>query len=108
LNWQPDFSLMMTGIYRESIYSIPLEQRGSRRFPATTSLNLRVSQMFDLSASSKIEIMADVMNLFNRANATYYYTDPSSVYPLSQEDAFGLPAALATPIQVRFGLRWMF
>ena len=108
LNWEPQFSLMMTGIYRESIYSIPLEQRGSRRFPTTTSLNLRLSQMFSLSGSSRVEIMMDVLNAFNRANAVSYYTDPSSVYPLSQEDSFGLPAALAAPIQVRFGLRWTF
>jgi len=108
LNWEPQIPLLMTGIYRESLYSIPLEPRGSRRFPATYYLDLRASKSFRLSSGSQLELIVDVLNVLNRANAETFYTDPSSRYPLSAEDAFGRPAILSAPRQVRFGIRWVF
>ncbi len=108
LNWQAEVPLLITGIYRESFYSVPLEERGSRQFPTTYFLNLRLLKSFSLGAGSRIELIADVLNLLNRGNAEGYYRDPSSRYPLSGESAFGKPSALSTPIQARLGVRWTF
>jgi len=109
LAWEPNISsTLLTGIYREKNYTMPLEQRGSWRFPTTVTLNVRLSKSFTLGGTSKMELLADVFNLLNRNDGLAFYEEVFSVYPLSKANAFGLPASLVQPISARLGARLMF
>lgn len=109
LAWAPNInSIGIAGIYREKPFIMPLEQRGSRRFPTSVTLNLRLSKSFPLSETSRLELLADVFNLLNRKDGLAFYEQPYAIYPLSKEKAFGLPASLVQPISARLGARWMF
>ncbi len=105
--WQPRLPLWMTGLYRPQFSEIFLEKRGSRRFPMTKYLNARLSKSFRIK-DSQLELILDVMNVFNSRDAMSYYVEPYSVYPLSGGDAFGKPEALQPPRRARLGLRWSF
>jgi hypothetical protein len=106
--WQPLIDYQFTGLYDGAISKIMLEQRGNRRMPWTWTVNLRLSKEFSLGGASHLELMADVFNVFNRANADSISPEPYAVFPLSGKSAFGQVFLLSNPINVRFGARWMF
>jgi carboxypeptidase family protein/TonB-dependent receptor-like protein len=76
-----------------------LEPRGSRRLPAQTLLDLRVSKAFVLNGASRIELLADVLNALN----------DSAVEDLATDNwfspNFSLPAILVDPRRFMLGVR---
>ncbi len=106
LAWTTQINSSLTG-YDLIFSTLILEQRGCHEMPWSWSLDLRVSKDFRLGAS-KIELMADLLNVFNRDNATSVGVSPYSVYPISGGSAYGKVFSLETPFQARFGVRWAF
>jgi len=107
-NWNASVPISLTPVYRDSLQHVPLETRGSRQHESTIVLNLRVSKEFAFGERSRLELIADVFNVFNRANAQFFFEAPFAVYPISGEDAFGEPASLSPPRGLRLGARWSF
>ena len=58
--------------------------------------------------ASRLELMADLFNVFNRANCASLAYEPYAVYPVSGENAFGGVFRLSEPFHARFGVRWSF
>lgn len=108
LAWQPVVSFQLTGLNGGQLNSILIEKRGSRRMPWTWFLNFRLGKEFRLWKSSTLELIADVFNVFNRANAASIAPEPYAVFPISGEDAFGKVFKLSPPFHARFGVRWTF
>jgi Carboxypeptidase regulatory-like domain len=80
--------------------SVYAEPRGSRRFPALRTLDLRVAKSFGLGRQRKIEAMIDVFNAGNTATITSIngQTGPQ----------FGAPLAILGPRVMRLGFRYSF
>ena len=108
LNWEPNETFVLTGLYRDSSIRFPIEKRGNRRFPTTYFLDGRISKIFRVGQASNLELIADVFNIINRANGRQYYEMLGTVYPLSKEDAFSKPVHLFPPITLRLGFRLTF
>lgn len=106
-SWHPMLPLWMTGAYRPQWTYIMLEPRGSRRNPMSKYLNARLSKSFRIKGA-QLELILDVLNVFNSEEALWYYTEPYAVYPLSGGDAFGKPQELRPPRRARLGLRLTF
>jgi len=105
--WHAQIPLWMTRAYRDAWTYVLLEKRGSRRHPTTEYLNARLSKIFQFY-NSKLELILDVLNVFNDDNALWYYTEPYATYPISGKEAFGKPKELQPPIRVRLGIRFSF
>ncbi len=108
LAWEPEVSFQLTGLNGGQLNSLIIEKRGSRRMPWTWFLNCRLAKEFRLSKGSILELMADVFNVFNRANAAAIAPEPYAVFPISGEPAFGKVFLLSAPLHARFGLRLLF
>ncbi len=106
LAWETQINSSYTG-YDLALGRILLEQRGSNRTPWTWYFNARVAKEIRFGRS-KLEFMADVMNIFNRANAAGVAYEPYALFPISGESAYGKVFQLSTPIQTRVGVRWAF
>jgi hypothetical protein len=106
--WNPKISASLTELNFPNGGTVFLEKRGSRRTPMTWFLNVRTAKQFRIGDSLMLELMADVFNVFNRANTAYVAYEPFFVYPLSGEPGFGKPFALADPIHLRLGFRLLF
>jgi hypothetical protein len=76
-----------------------LEPRGTRRLPAQTLLDLRLSKAFAPGGATRIELLLDVLNALNDASAESLATD--NVFSTN----FGAPAAFVDPRRVMFGVR---
>lgn len=85
-----------------------IEKRGSRQYPGTNFLNFRIEKSLKLGDSSRLEFIADVLNVFNNADGWYYYDSPGSVYPISGQPSFGKPYFLLPPRNLRLGIRFTF
>ncbi len=106
--WSPTISSSFTGLYFPQADTLLLEQRGSERAPWTWYLNLRLSKRFMIGGAASMELMADVFNLFNKANTAYVATEPYAIFPISGDPAYGQAFALSDPIYMRLGLRLGF
>lgn len=105
--WQAEIPMWMTGIYRSQYDQVLLEKRGSRRHPMSTCFNAHLSKAFRIK-ESRFELILDVLNVLNTGDASWFYIEPYSVYPLSGEAAFGQPQELQDPRRARIGIRWTF
>ena len=85
-----------------------IAQRGHWQHPSSEFFNLRLAKSFGIGDSSKIELIADILNVFNGDDGWWYYDYPWDVYPLAQEPAFGEPRFLIPPRNLRLGIRWIF
>jgi hypothetical protein len=72
-----------SGLTYASFANVPLPQdtvpifvepAGSRRLPAQTLLDLRVSRRFDLSSRARVDLTLEVLNLLNETSATQIVT----------------------------------
>jgi len=74
------------------------EPRGSRRLDTLRVLDLRLSKSFDLGRRHRLELMADVFNVFNRERA----------HDAERQHREGVPEPLDIlgPRALRFGARW--
>ncbi len=61
-----------------------------------------------IGGAASMELMADVFNVFNKANTAYVATEPYAVFPISGDPAYGKAFALSDPINMRLGLRLGF
>ena len=105
--WTPTISSNFTGLNFPMSDTLLLEKRGSERAPWTWYFNFRLSKRVQIGASS-LELMADVFNVFNKANTAYVATEPYAIFPISGDPAYGQAFALSDPVNVRFGLRLGF
>ena len=85
-----------------------LEPRGSRIGPASWYLNLNITKSISLVGRMKLDLIADIFNLFNSSYGVGVYIDPSGVYSVSKKNNFGMPNQLISPINVRLGGRLYF
>jgi hypothetical protein len=88
------------------------EERGSRRYPALTNLDLRLEKTFTLANKYRIGLMMDVFNIFNSDTVTSWGTwvntdwfpgDPEEAGPDGHR-VYGL----VDPRAVRVGVRFFF
>ena len=106
--WNPTIGSSFTGLYFPQSDTLLLEKRGSETAPWTWFLNFRLSKQFKIGGSTALEVLADVFNVFNKANTAYVATEPYALYPISGEPAYGKAFALSNPINLRLGLRLGF
>ena len=83
--------------------------RNAGRLPAQATVDVRVSREFPLGRSSRLELMLDVFNVFNRVN----YTDANGVfgagaYPSRPVPTFGQYTQTGPPRQGQIALRLLF
>jgi hypothetical protein len=80
--------------------------------PGYASVDLRVSREFAMTTSTKLEMLVDVFNLFNRTNIKDINTVWGSLdYPGTPPPAslgFGTPRDVFNPFQTQIGLRIKF
>jgi hypothetical protein len=81
-------------------------ERNTGRGFSFASLDLRLSRNFRLTERIRLEALAEVFNVLNRAN----FQLPNNVFgtDTSPPASFGRPTAAADPRQIQFGLRLSF
>jgi len=82
--------------------SIAAEERGSKRYPNPTYLDLRVEKEFGLWGSSRLKFLIDVWNVFNAD----YYSWVASTNAAS--DAYLEPVGFVLPRRAQLGFRFVF
>ena len=83
--------------------------RNAGRRSAFSSVGLRVSRTFTVSASLRFEALVEAFNLFNRANETARNTTfGTGAYPTEPLPAFGEITAVGEPRTVQLGVRARF
>ena len=82
--------------------TIAAEERGSKRYPNPTYLDLRVEKEFGLWGNSKLKFLIDIWNVFN----TDYYSWVASTNGLS--DAYLKPGGFVLPRRSQLGFRFVF
>jgi Carboxypeptidase regulatory-like domain len=83
----------------QGFVSIPLETRGTFRYPNVSILDLRASKVFKINNRS-LEAMIDLFNALNAGTVTNQVTTLGSSY--------GRPSRLLSPRIVGFGARFKF
>jgi hypothetical protein len=78
---------------------ILLEPRGTRRLSSQTLVDVRVSKMIGLGDFGRVELLADVLNAFNRASEEGLATD--NLYSPN----FGVATVFVDPRRVMLGAR---
>jgi hypothetical protein len=76
--------------------------RNSEATPSTATVDLRASRTFIFSGS-KLEILLDVFNLFNRSNVRQVQNVHASITP-----PYGTPIRYGPKRQLQFGVRYSF
>ncbi len=74
--------------------------RGETRYPSVSLLDFRLSKIFSVGRTAKIEAMFNLFNAFNAATVT---SEVTTVGP-----SFGAPTQLLTPVVAGFGARLTF
>jgi len=80
--------------------TVPAEPRGTYRYPDVSLLDLRISKVFPVGKTAKLEGM---FNLFNTFNAGTVINQVTTLGP-----SYGQPIQLLTPIVAGFGARLTF
>jgi hypothetical protein len=78
---------------------ILLEPRGSRRLSSQTLLDVRVSKRIDISSLGRVDVMFDVLNVFNDTGEEALATD--NLYSPN----FGQPTVFIDPRRAMLGVR---
>jgi hypothetical protein len=76
-----------------------LEPRGSRRLPAQTLLDVRVSKAWAPGGATRVELLLDVLNALNDDSAESLATDNAF------STNFGAPATFVDPRRLMLGVR---
>jgi hypothetical protein len=89
-----------------------LIERNAYEGPAYASVDLRVSREFPLVNGSRLELLVDFFNLFNRDNVKDINTVWGSINypgtPPPPELGFGTPRDVFNPFQTQFAARLKF
>jgi len=81
---------------------IAAEERGSKRYPDPTYLDLRLEKEFGLWGNSRLKFLIDVWNIFNSDyNNSVASTDAAS-------DAYLAPSGYVLPRRAQLGIRFVF
>ena len=91
-----------------TIDTVLLEKRGTRKYPWSKDLNLRIAKSFEVGGFSRLEAAVDIFNVFNSNDGRDYFMYPYEVYPISGDPGWGKPRYLSPPRNVRLALRWSF
>ena len=77
--------------------------------PATMTFDLRVAKQLDLGDRTRLDLMVDAFNLFNRTNYTQINNVfGSGAYPTDPLPTFGQFTEAAPPLQVQLAARLSF
>jgi len=99
---------------------LPSIERNAFHLPKTANVDLRIGRGFGLPSNQRIEVLADIFNLFNRLNYTsvqnqMYAVDTTAATPtLVANTTFGSfnnansNYFVFTPRQIQFALRYTF
>lgn len=106
-HWTPTYR---TPSFNGTRYQVNVEPLGSQTYPSRTLLDLRLTQLFNVSKSARLELFGEVLNVLNRQAATGYSTrvnssnsDTSSVYI-----DYKYPTSLDPGRRIQLGLRLNF
>ena len=98
------------GNFNGTRYLVNTEPLGSQTYPSRALLDLRVTQMFNVTKSARLEAFVEVLNVLNRQSATSYQTrvnssnsNTSSIY-----SDYKFPLALDAGRRIQLGLRLNF
>jgi outer membrane receptor for ferrienterochelin and colicin len=89
----------------------PGESRNSDRLPWNTTFDLGIQHQFKLASSNKIEIRADIFNLFNAENLSGYSnnaTQSNQIQGGSSASGLFTQRNSSPPRQFQFGVRYLF
>jgi hypothetical protein len=78
---------------------ILLEPRGSRRLPAQSMLDLRVSKTLQLGGAGRVELLVDVLNLLDDT------AEEALVSDVLSSATFGRPRSFVDPRRAMIGVR---
>jgi hypothetical protein len=81
---------------------IAAEERGSKRYPNQTYLDLRLEKEFKLWKETRLKLLIDVWNLFN---ADYHYWVASTD---AATNAYLAPGGYVLPRRAQLGIRFVF
>jgi hypothetical protein len=81
---------------------IAAEERGSKRYPNQTYLDLRLEKEFRLWKQTRLKLLIDVWNIFN---ADYHYWVASTN---ADSDAYLAPGGYVLPRRAQIGIRFVF
>jgi len=83
--------------------------RNTGRLPATMTVDLRVTRRLDLGDRTRLDLMVDAFNLFNRTNYTQINNVfGSGAYPTDPLPTFGQFTEAGPPLQVQLAARVSF
>jgi hypothetical protein len=80
---------------------IQIEEKGSRRFPNRTDVDLRLEKVFTLTGRMRIGVIFDMFNVFNSGIETWRNTNIAHVN-------YGLATSIMAPRYIRVALRFFF
>lgn len=86
--------------YNQGPITFFAEPRDERRFPTLHLVDFRLSKYFDFAVRHRIELIADVFNLFNSNTETSINVNTGV--------ALGDPISILGPRVLRLGARWRF
>lgn len=89
----------------------PGESRNSDRLPWSTTFDIGLQHQFKLSGSNKIELRADIFNLFNAENLSGYSnnaTQSNQIQGGSAASGLFTKRNASPPRQFQFGVRYLF
>jgi len=85
-----------------SYVSILAEPKGTERFPDQLMVDMRIEKSFDLTRALKLQLFADIFNLFN--NGTYYAYRDYNFW----SDSYNVPSEMSLPRRVQVGAKVQF
>lgn len=97
--------------YQGNSDRFPGESRNNDRLPWSTTFDLGVQQQFKISAVTKIEIRADIFNVFNTENWSGYSnnaTQSNQIQGGSAASGLFTQRNASPPRQFQFGVRYLF
>ena len=97
--------------YQGNSDRFPGESRNSDRLPWNTTFDIGLQHQFKISENNKIEIRADIFNLFNAENLSGYSnnaTQSNQIQGGSAASGLFVQRNAAPPRQFQFGVRYLF
>jgi hypothetical protein len=94
-----------------------LEERGSRRLPTESVLDLRLEKVFNVGGSHRLSVFADFINILNsdtvtgvltRVPTTTVFLPPPAELGSTAPVSFEAPNTVTPPRQINLGARWSF
>ncbi|MFH4966397.1 TonB-dependent receptor [Gaetbulibacter sp. M235] len=97
--------------YQGNSDRFPGESRNSDRLPWSTTFDMGLQHQFKVSENSKLELRADVFNVFNAENLSGYSnnaTQSNQIQGGSSASGLFTKRNASPPRQVQFGVRYLF